>query len=296
MKVIQKPQGINFTLEDFPTRGSATAVLMAAPTFYDVVYVINPHMKGNIGNVDKDLAWQQWHALKSCYERLGYPVNVIEGPPHLPDMVFAANQSFPYLDSAGNKIVIISRMASQHRVPEVEFFAKWYENQSYRIVRQVEPPVHFEGMGDAIWHPDRRLLYIGYGYRTDVNALQRAANFIECPVVGLELTDPHFYHLDTALSPIDESTAVYVAEAFTNDGLKILNKLFKRLIRVPLEEAKSGFVTNGHSPDQKHYIMQKDNPITVQKITQHGYKVIEVDTSEFMKSGGSVFCMKMMLP
>ena len=31
-----------------------------------------------------------------------------------------------------------------------------------------------------------------------------------------------------------------------------------------------------------------------EKLKGEGFKVYEVDTSEFMKSGGSVFCMKMM--
>ena len=48
------------------------------------------------------------------------------------------------------------------------------------------------------WHPNRKLMYIGYGYRTHKDALIRAARCMECTVVGLELVQPHFYHLDTA--------------------------------------------------------------------------------------------------
>ena len=31
------------------------------------------------------------------------------------------------------------------------------------------------------------------------------------------------------------------------------------------------------------------------KLRSAGFNVVEVDTSEFMKSGGSVFCLKMMV-
>ena len=72
--------------------------------------------------------------------------------------------------------------------------------------------------------------------------------------------------------------------------------MFKNLIEVPLVEAKQGFVTNGHSPNGKHFIVHKGNERTVSELKANGITVIEVDTSQFLKSGGSVFCMKMMLP
>ena len=281
---------------DYPIRSRETAVLMVRPTYFDVLYEINPHMAGNIGTVDKTLAEEQWNALKGTYETLGFPVHVIEGVEGLPDMVFAANQTFPFVDSTGQQRVILSKMASDLRQPEIVHFSRWYSKQQYDVIEQTVPPIEFEGMGDAIWHPGRRLLYIGYGFRTNEGALQRAAKCIDCDVVGLELVHPHFYHLDTALSVIDESTALYVHEAFTSDGVAMLQKMFARLIPVPLIEAKEGFVTNGHSPDGKHFIVHKGNALTAAALTNIGITVLEVDTSEFLKSGGSVFCMKMMLP
>ena len=280
----------------FPPRESESAVLMVDPTHYDVLYEINPHMVGNIGTVNHSVAQEQWKTLKKVYERLGYTVHTISAVPKLPDMVFAANQTFPFIDAHGNKRVILSKMASVHRQPEVPYFAEWYANQGYDVIYHTDPPVEFEGMGDAIWHPGRQLLYIGYGYRTKFGALQRAANCIQCDVVGLELINPHFYHLDTALSVIDERTALYVPEAYTKVGTSMLQKMFERLIAVPLTEAKQGFVTNGHSPNGKHFIVHKDNLVTCAKLQEIGVQIIEVDTTEYVKSGGSVFCMKMMLP
>ena len=100
---------------------------MASPEYFDILYVINPHMEGNIGTVNKEMAIQQWTLLKECYEQLGFPVHVIQAQPNLPDLVFTANQSFPFIDDKGAPVVIISRMASKHRAPEVEFFAEWFE-------------------------------------------------------------------------------------------------------------------------------------------------------------------------
>ena len=283
-------------LRELPERTADSQVLLVRPTYFDVLYEINPHMKGNIGKVNKQLAMLQWETIQETYTRLGYPVNVIEGIEGLPDMVFCANQSFPFVDADAKRSVIISKMASPYRANEVGHIAAWYEQQNYHVIRQVHPPVEFEGMGDAIWHPNRKLLYIGYGYRTSKKALQRAANCLCCDVIGLELKQPHFYHLDTALSTIDEHTAIYVPEAFSDQGVAVLRRQFTRLIPVPLQEAKFGFVTNGHSPDGKHFIVHRGNHHTKKALENLGISVIELDTSEFMKSGGSVFCMKMMLP
>jgi len=294
-KVVRAISELDFRIGEVPTRPRSQRVLMVSPEHFDVLYVINPHMAGNIGQVDSALANTQWDALRRTYERLGYPVEVLRGVDGLPDMVFAANQSFPYLHHQ-ERTVVMSKMRSSHREPEVEHFAQWYERHGYNVIRQVSPPVHFEGMGDARWHPDRKLLYLGYGYRTASAAIDRAAAHFECPVIGLELVDPRFYHLDTALSPIDETTAVYVPHAFSDAGVAVLKALFPRLLPVPPEEAEVGFAANGHCPDRRHFIVQRGNPHTNELLTELGYEVLEVDTSEFLKSGGSVYCMKMMLP
>ena len=53
---------------------------------------------------------------------------------------------------------------------------------------------------------------------------------------------------------------------------------------------------NGHSPDGRHFIVQRGANKTIALVQSLGLTVIEVDTSEFIKSGGSVYCMKLMVP
>jgi N-dimethylarginine dimethylaminohydrolase len=277
------------------SRPREKAVLLAHPKYFDVKYVINPHMQNNIGCVDTTKAHAQWERLKSCYERLNFEVHVIPPVEDLPDLVFAANQSLPYQTIDGEKVAIISKMHSPYRQPEVEHFADWYEKNGFRVIRQNDPPVDFEGNGDVIWHPGKQLLYIGFGYRTDKTALKRAAKLINAPVIGLELVDPRFYHLDTALCPLDSRTAIYVPAAFSAEGKKLIKQSFPRLIEAPIDEALN-FVANGHCPDANHFIVQEGSPVVTQSVKELGFKVMEIDTSEFMKSGGSVYCMKMMLP
>jgi N-dimethylarginine dimethylaminohydrolase len=271
------------------------SVLLASPAHFDVKYVINPHMEGQVGNVDRALAVRQWQALTDTYRQLGYPVHVIEAVPDLVDLVFVANQSFPAKLPDGRWVVIRSNMRSPWRRPEVEVLSSWYEAQRSAVTLPLGDEHAFEGKGDARWHPDRELIYCGYGYRTQRPSIDALVELLQVPVVALELVDPNFYHLDTCLSPLDADTALVVEEAFTDEGLAILRRSFSRLIQVPYAEAMN-FVANGNCPDGQHFIIQKNNPITTARVADAGFSVIELDTSEFMKSGGSVFCMTMMLP
>src|SRR5690625_3485130 len=79
------PQVIVHALQKMP---HPIKVLMGDPAWFDVEYVINPHMKGHIGQIDKERAQWQWQGLKEAYERLGMEVNVLDGVKGLLDSVF----------------------------------------------------------------------------------------------------------------------------------------------------------------------------------------------------------------
>ncbi len=51
--------------------------LMCEPKFFDVCYVINPWMEGNLGKVNKALAKQQWQNLHDIVAKLA-SVSLIE--------------------------------------------------------------------------------------------------------------------------------------------------------------------------------------------------------------------------
>ena len=73
-------------------------VMMIEPEFFDVEYVINPHMESMIGCVDKHQAWLEWSGVKAQFEEWGLYVHPLKGMNGLPDLVFCANQSFPLWD------------------------------------------------------------------------------------------------------------------------------------------------------------------------------------------------------
>ncbi|WP_412062977.1 dimethylarginine dimethylaminohydrolase family protein [Rubrivirga sp. IMCC45206] len=280
------------TLPAIPLPGR---VLMTTPDHFRVEYVINPHMAGNVGDVDAARARQQWEALRDAYDRLGIEVVELAGAAGLPDQVFCANQTLPYRTPGGERGVILSRMHAPQRKPEVAHYERFFQGEGYETTG-LDPdlPGDFEGMGDALWHPGRYLLWGGFGYRTDRSVYERLTDNLGFPVIPLELTDPDFYHLDTCLCPLDEQTALYFPGAFTEEGRAAIKAHFPRTIEAPEADARERFACNAHSPDGQHVLIQQGCDETNGLLRAAGYEVVELDTSEFLKSGGSVFCMKLM--
>jgi N-dimethylarginine dimethylaminohydrolase len=270
-------------------------VLFTAPDFFQVEYSINPHMEGMLGAVDAMVARQQWDALRAVYERLGFDVHTVPGVRGLPDMVFCANQTLPYRRPDGDTGVVLSRMHARQRQPEVEHYRSFFLDRGYDL-HELDPPLEgsLEGMGDAIWHPGRFLLWGGHGFRTDLQVYEWLSEALGFTTVALRLEDPYFYHLDTCLSPLDERTALIFPGAFDDEGLTLLERGFERLLEAPENEARRLLAVNAHCPDGKHVIIQKGCEQTSGTLRQAGFEVIEVETGEFLKAGGSVFCLKLM--
>lgn len=270
-------------------------VLLTTPTHFEVTYVINPHMEGNLGSVDPKRARKQWEALREAYVAVGMEVAVMEGAPGLPDMVFCANQTLPYQTPGGERGLILSRMHAPQRAPEVPHYARFFDGAGYEVHHlDTDLPGDFEGMGDALWHPGRYLLWGGYGFRTDRKVYERFTGKLGFPIIPLRLTDPDFYHLDTCFCPLNERVALIAPSAFDGDGLEHIHRQFVTILEAPEHESRNLLACNAHCPDGRHVIIQKGCNETRGLLTDAGFSVIEVDTSEFLKAGGSVFCMKLM--
>jgi N-dimethylarginine dimethylaminohydrolase len=286
---------IPFRLADLPQMPLPKRVIMVDPEHFDVLYVINPHMEGHIGGVDIAKARDQWQSMRSTLEKTGLEVHVVPGEPGLPDMVFCANQSLPSRRSDGSLDVIMSIMHADQRKAEVPFIESFYQEQGYHIHHlDARKIADFEGMGDAIWHPGRRLIWGGYGYRSSLAAYEEVSRMLQVDVIALELVDPAFYHLDTCLSFLNEHSALYYPKAFTKTGLEMLRAFIPNLIEVSTEDAIDGFACNALCADGKNVLIHHGLSHTNEKLTEAGFTVHELDTNEFLKSGGSVFCMKMM--
>ncbi len=292
--VYDNPSTIDFQLADLPILERSEQVLMTTPRHFEVSYVINPHMAGNVGTVDPGRAFAEWTRLRSAYTELGFDVEEIDGADGQPDMVFCANQSLPYRLPSGETGVFLSRMNAPQRQGEVAFYESFFRARSTRIRTLTGHIRRFEGMGDAIWHPGRFLLWGGYGFRTDRSVYSEISEAIGVPVLTLRLEDPDFYHLDTCFSVLDEHTVLIYPGAFKSDSIDLIGSIFPRVIEAPEKESRELFACNAHCPNGTDVLIQQGCDRTIAVLAENGFRPVPIETGEFLKAGGSVFCMKLM--
>ncbi len=288
---------IDFSPSDLPALPKPGRVLLTTPDFFEVKYVINPHMAGNIDEINPPEAKKQWLRLREAYETLGFQPLIVKGVEGLPDMVFCANQTLPYYSPEnGERGVVLSRMYADERKEEVSHYAQFFRQHGFEVIDfPSQTQTNFEGMGDAIWHPGRYLLWGGYGFRTDSAAYDYLSEALDVRILALQLDDPDFYHLDTCFSALDEETVLIYPGAFQPEGLELIKHLFQHVVEAPENEARTLFACNAHCPDGKHVLIQSGCEETNLRLKEAGFTPLALETGEFLKAGGSVFCMKQML-
>jgi N-dimethylarginine dimethylaminohydrolase len=271
-------------------------VLLCPPTYFDVVDQKNPYMSGD-SPVDHGKARTQWQALCSALQNSGCEIETIEPAPDLEDMVFAANQVFVGYKQGFGKFIVPSRMVYPSRQREVPFYVEWYRSRGYKVIDLDLGDDRLEGHGDLLWHPDGSLIYAAHGFRTTrggVDKFTDAMSELGIPVVPLQLVDPFCYHLDTCLCPLNNDAVLIYPGAYSPDALSTLPRFWKRIHQLTADEAHN-FMGNGVVANS-HYITPHLTPHLEAILRQENLSPVVVETSEFEKAGGSLFCMKTFLP
>lgn len=257
---------------------SPRRLLMCRPTHFEVSYSINPWMDPD-APVDQVRALRQWEALRAAYEALGHRVEVIDPVPGLPDMVFAANGGVIHGGRA-----MAPNFTHRQRQPEGDAYRAWFEAAG--LSPAVQASEQNEGEGDILTIGG--LMLAGTGFRTSREAHREVSRFFDVPVISLELVDPRFYHLDTALAVLDDATIAYYPGAFSAASNAELERLFPHAIRASERDAEA-FGLNAMS-DGKHVVLSAGAVGLHEQLRAHGFVPIGVDTSELLKAGGSAKC------
>jgi N-dimethylarginine dimethylaminohydrolase len=252
--------------------------LMCPPSFFDVTYAINPWMRPGAA-VDPALAMRQWQALRATHESLGHSVSLIDPVPGLPDMVFAANGA-----TVIDGVVLGVRFRYPQRTAEAGAYLSWFRAHGYQDVR--EPAAVNEGEGDILVAGPAVLA--GYGFRSDEACAAELAAVSGRRVVPLRLTDSRYYHLDTALCVLDETTAMYYPAAFDDAGRAALASVFEELIEAKDEDAEV-LGLNAVS-DGRHVVLAAQARGLARSLSARGFTPVPVDMSELLKAGGGAKC------
>jgi N-dimethylarginine dimethylaminohydrolase len=251
--------------------------LMCRPTHFAVEYAINPWMDPT-APVDSYLAIRQWETLRRTYLDLGHVVDEIDPLPGLPDMVFAANGA-----TVVDGRVLAVQFRDPQRADEAPAYRSWFERAGF----EVYDPKHVnEGEGDIL--PAGEFLLAGTGFRTAYAEHAHVQEVFGRPVITLQLVDPRYYHLDTALCVLDDRTVAYLPEAFSAGSQAVLRRLFPdAIVAAPADAAVLGL--NAVS-DGCNVVLPVQATGLAAALRERGYRPIGVDLSELRKAGGGPKC------
>jgi N-dimethylarginine dimethylaminohydrolase len=272
--------------------------LMCRPDHFAVDYAINPWMNpeswAQQSKVLVDASQREWTTLHRTLGALGAAIELVPPAPALPDLVFTANAAV-VLD----RKAVLARFRHPERRGEEEPYERSFRALQARgivdAVVKLPGDVILEGAGDCVWDRTRNMYWMGYGPRSDRTAAAVIRDLLGVDTVALELADPRFYHLDTALCPLTRSEIMFVPEAFTAQGRACIRERVapSHRIEVPLEDAcqlaanavcVGDTIVMSHFGDKLH-----------RRLSERGYHVISTPLPSFLRSGGSAFCLTLRL-
>jgi N-dimethylarginine dimethylaminohydrolase len=262
--------------------------LMCPPELYDVRYVINPWMAGNVHRSSRQQAAAQWEQLHQAL-RQAAKVMLVEPQPGLPDMVFTANAG---LARAGT--VAISRFFHPERQGEESHFRQWFDDLGFRTC-EMPSSTPFEGEGDALFEADGSRLWAGHGVRTAQSSHRRLRELWDVEVISLRLVDPRFYHLDTCFCPLWGGYVMYFPAAFDAAANREIEARYAKERRICVSEADAlRFACNAINVGRLILLNEIGNELRC-RLEGYGFQVVQVPLSEFLRAGGAAKCLALRL-
>ena len=266
----------------------ATRILMCPPDHFEVDYVINPWMDGHSGSPDLALAREQWEALRAGIAECA-TVELLEPRPGLPDLVFTANAGFVY----GNRAVPSHFMPHERR-PEEPLLRAWFEARGFDV-KVLPDNVAFEGAGDALIDRAGPWLWVGHGFRTEIEAHDYLRRWFDLEIVSIRLVDPRFYHIDTCMCPLDGGYLLYHPPAFDAASRAEIERRVPPEKRIAVSVENAGhFACNAVNIGERIF-MNRTGGQLVAALEARGFRVTQFGLSEFLKAGGSAKCLTLKL-
>lgn len=260
--------------------------LMCRPEHFTVSYSINPWMEPS-RPTDTALAVRQWQALYDTYVSLGHEIELIDPLEGLPDMVYTANGGF-VIDG----VAYGPKFRFRERAAEAPAFIDWFAANGFEVAEPVEVN---EGEGDFLLVGETILA--GTGFRSTGDSHREVGEVFSREVVSLTLTDPRFYHLDTALAVldpvegpggVDKANIAYLPNAFDERSQAILRERFPDAIRV--SDADGSVFGLNSASDGKNVIISPRAKGFEAQLRERGYTPVLVDLSELLLGGGGIKC------
>lgn len=279
-------------------RKPAARLLMCAPEHFAVSYAINPWMDpaswARASRTHTTQARQEWTGLHHTLAQRGAAIELIPPAAGVPDLVFTANAAV-VLD----RKALLARFRHVERQREEPHFAAAFKRLKARglidAVERLPEGLVLEGAGDCVWDQTRNLFWLGYGQRSDALARHAVIDTFSCQVVALQLADPSFYHMDTALCPLPHGEVMYFPDAFTAAGLATIRGLVPAQKRIEIGREDAVKLAANAVAIGDTLVMAGCSEALRATLMERGYDVAVTPLASFLKSGGAAFCLTLRL-
>jgi N-dimethylarginine dimethylaminohydrolase len=273
-------------------------LLMCRPAHFGVTYAINPWMDPTSWARDVHgltlNSQQEWAALHRTFIGLGAAIEMLPSVTGLPDLVFTANAAV-VLD----RTALLARFRHPERQREEPYFEAAFQTMQRRglidAISKMPDNLVLEGAGDCVWDQTRKLFWMGYGQRSDAASIRVVKDTFGAEVIALELSDPRFYHMDTALCALPRGEVMYFSDAFTQRGRAEIDERVTpyQRVQVGIDDAcqlAANAVCIGNI-----IIMSGCGEYLRAELTERGYRVVIMPLRTYLRSGGSACCLTLRL-
>ncbi len=280
------------------TTEAKTRLLMCPPDHFGVRYAINPWMDPpSWTRNDQALtaaSHYEWRTLRDTLVNLGASIELVPAAATVPDLVFTANAAV-VLD----RKVLRARFRHPERQKEEVHFETTFRALQRRglidCIDKLPDEVVLEGAGDCVWDVRRNQFWLGYGPRSDAAAEQIVKEAFGVEVVALELANPRFYHMDTALCPLSRGEVMFVPDAFTKKGRATIYDQVNACQRIVVDVDDACRLASNAVRVGDTLVMSSCGDRLRSNLTERGYHVVTTPLCSFLRSGGSAFCLTLRL-
>ena len=247
------------------------AIVRPVPDSYDRC------IRTNRDKIDVALAKRQHAEYCQALQKLGLSLTWIRGDNALPDSCFVEDTAVVFGEKA-----VICNMAAKSRANEVAEVAKAMSElkETYRI----KPPATIDG-GDVLRVDDRVL--VGISARTNLHAVRQLKKILENSGMKVVPVKVHkVLHLKSACTYLGNGVVILSRGCFDTKVLQGLGKIF-----VPKGEeyAADCLAVNGT------VLIAKGHAETRKLVEKEGFRVEELEISEFRKGDGALTCLSILL-
>lgn len=230
----------------------------------------------NLGIPDYHKAMLQHTRYMDILRDLGLEVTVLEADDRFPDSVFVEDVAV-----CSGDLGIITRPGAASRRDEISIIEDVILS-NFSQTEYIEEPGTLEG-GDVMMVDDT--FYVGLSDRTNKAGIEQFSSIMKMHGYSvIEVPMGNLLHLKTGMSYLEENTLLITAEMSEID----LFSSFNKIIVTPDEAYAANCIwINGT------VLVPAGHPKTAQKIRDHGYKIIEIEMTEFEKLDGGLSCLSL---